>query len=149
MQPLKSKDIYEEWIENPIRFIAPRKAEECLLVCMVNDAYQEQSTKNNTREKRGDDHIKTAIERFEQHMPAGMKWNEFLGNAKNKEELMNIIVKFIKSNKGQQLINSPFIVTVGHKIYEFQEGQDKVNNCNHGEVDTRIILLAIKRLMML
>ena len=73
-------------------------------------------------------------------MPAAMKWNEFLRNAKNKEELINIIVKFIKSNKGRQLINSPFVVTVGSKIYRFQEGQEKVNECNHEEADTRIIL---------
>ena len=32
-------------------------------------------------------------------MPAGMKWNEFLRNAKNKDELINIIVKFIKCYK--------------------------------------------------
>ena len=99
VQSLKSKDIYGEWIENPIRFIIPREAAECLSVCMVNDAYQEQSIKNNTREKRGEDHIKTAIERFEQHKSAGMKWYELLRNAKNKEELMNIIVKFINLAK--------------------------------------------------
>ena len=63
-------------------------------------------------------------------------------NAKNKEELTKIIVKFIKSNKGRQLNNSPFTVTAGNKIYRFQEGQEKVNECNHEEADTRIILLA-------
>ena len=140
VQSLKSRDIYGEWIENPIRFITPPEAAECLLVGMVNDAYQEQSTKNNTREKRGEDHMKTVTEGFEQHMPAGMKWSEFLRNAKNKEELINIIMKLIKPNKGRQLINSPFIVTVGDKFYEFQEDQDKVNKCNHEEADTRIIL---------
>ena len=49
-------------------------------------------------------------------MPAGIKWNGFLRNAKNKEELTNIIVNFIKSNQGRQLINSPFIVIAGNKI---------------------------------
>ena len=67
---------------------------------------------------------------------------QIFGNAKNKEELINIIVKFIKSNKGWQLINSLFIVTAGDKIYKFQEDQDKVNECNYEEVDTRIVLLA-------
>ena len=66
---------------------------------MVNDTYQELSTKNNTPEQRGGDYIKRVIEGFEQHMPAGMKWSEFLRNAKNKE-VINIILKFIKSNKG-------------------------------------------------
>ena len=78
----------------------------------------------------------------------GMKSNKFLRNAKNKEELISIIVKFIKSHKGSQLINSPFIVTVGNKTYKFEEGQDKVNKCNYGEADIRILLLLIKRLMI-
>lgn len=29
------------------------------------------------------DHRKTVMERFEQHMPADMKWNKFLRNTKN------------------------------------------------------------------
>ena len=48
--------MYGEWIENPIFFIIPLEAAECLLVGTLNDSYQEQSIKNNTREKRGEDH---------------------------------------------------------------------------------------------
>ena len=33
-------------------------------------------------------------------MPADMKRNKCLANAKNKEEFINTIVKFIKSSKG-------------------------------------------------
>ena len=99
VQSLKSKDTYVEWIESLIRFITPLTLVECLLVGMVNDTYRELSTKNSTQNQRGEDHIKTDIEGFEQHIPAAMKWNEFLRNAKNKEELINIIVKFIKSNE--------------------------------------------------
>ena len=138
VQSLKSKGTCGEWIESLIHFITPPEVVECLLVGMVKDTYQELSTKNNKRNQRGQDHIITVIEGFEQHIRAGMKWNEFLRNSKNKEELINITVKFIKSNKGWQLINSPFIVTAGNKIYRFQEGQEKVNEYNHEEADTRI-----------
>ena len=62
------------------------------------------------------------------------------------EELTNIIVNFIKFNKGRQLNNSPFIVTAGDKIQRFQECQDKVNECNHEDPDTRIILLAYQEI---
>ena len=58
-------------------------------------------------------------------MPADMKWNKFLRNAKNKEELINTIVKFIKSSKGWQLIYSRFIFTVGDKIYRFERFKTK------------------------
>ena len=142
MQSLKSKYTHGEWIESLIRFLTPPKLAECLLVDMVNDTYSELSTKNNTQNQRGQDHIKTVIEGFEQHILAGMKWNKFLRNAKNKKELININVKFIKSNKLRQLINSPFIVTAGNKIYRFEEGQEKINEFNHEEADTRTILLA-------
>ena len=69
--------------------------------------------------------IKTVIEGFEQDMPVDMKWDDILRNAKNKEQLINITAKFIKSNKGGQLTNSPFIVTIGDKIYGFQDGKTK------------------------
>ena len=61
-------------------------------------------------------------------MSAGMKWKEFLRNAENKEELINIIVKFIKSNKGWQLIYSHFIFAAGDKIYRFKKFNTKWMN---------------------
>ena len=76
--------------------------------------------------------IKTVIW-YEQHIPA---WNKFFINDKTKEELINITVKFLKSNKGRELINSPYIVTAGDKIYRFQVGQGKVNERNHDEADS-------------
>ena len=142
IQSLKSKETYGEWIESLLRFITPPEIAECLLIGMVNDTYQELSTKNNTRKKRGEDHIRTVLEGFEQHMPTGIKWNEFLRNAKNKEELINIIVRFVKSCRGQQLIGPSFIVTAGDKVYRFQEGQERITECNHEEADTQMILFA-------
>ena len=58
-------------------------------------------------------------------MSASMKHKKFLRNAKNKGELINIIVKFIKSKKGRQLIYSHFIFTVGDKIYRFKKFKTK------------------------
>ena len=43
------------------------------------------------------------------------RWHEMeqiFRNDKNKKKVINIIVKFIKSNKCPQLINSPCIITV-------------------------------------
>ena len=39
-------------MENLIHFITPSEFAECVLVGMVNDAYQELSTKNDTRKRR-------------------------------------------------------------------------------------------------
>ena len=60
---------------------------------MVNDTYQELSTKNNTKNQRGEDNIKTVIERFEPYMAARIKRENILENAKNKEELIYTIYK--------------------------------------------------------
>ena len=60
-------------------------------------------------------------------MQTTMKRNKFLRNAKNKEELKNI-VKFIKSNKGRQLIYSHFIFIIGDKIYRFKKFKTKRMN---------------------
>ena len=60
---------------------------------MVNDTYQELSTKNNTKNQRGKDNIKTVIERFELYMAARIKRENILENAKNKEELIYTIYK--------------------------------------------------------
>ena len=54
-------------------------------------------------------------------MPTDMKWNKFLRSAVNKNQLINIIVKFIKYSMGRQLFNSPFIVTAGENIYRLSE----------------------------
>ena len=62
-----------KWIESLICFITQPEVAVCLLVGMVNDTYRELSFKNNTRNQRGEDHIKTVVEEFEQYMPAGMK----------------------------------------------------------------------------
>ena len=56
VQSLKSKGTYGEWTKSLIHFIAPPEVPECLLVGMVNDTYQELSTKNSTQNQRGEDY---------------------------------------------------------------------------------------------
>ena len=56
VQSLKSKDTFGEWIENLIRFITPNEVVECLLVGAVNYTYQKLSIKNNTQQRREENH---------------------------------------------------------------------------------------------
>ena len=142
VQSLKSKETYGEWIEDLIRFITPPDVAECILFGMVNDTYNETSIKSNTRKKRGEEHLKTIIEGFEQHMPAGVKWNEFLRNGDNKNQLIKIILRFILSEEGKKLLRFPFIITSGDDIFRIDNGQQTEKKCNHEEADTRLILLA-------
>ena len=86
--------------------------------------YQKEQSKAEGRGPHKNSH---RIEGFEESMQVNRKWNEFLKNAKTKEELMNIIAKFIKSNRARQLIYSPFIVITkaGNKIYRFKRFKTK------------------------
>ena len=98
-------------------FIAPTEVAQCILVGMVNDTYRELSTKNNTQNMRRATHENN----YRRIWTTNVSWCEMeqiLENAKNKEELINI-VRFMQSDKGRQLMKVPFIITVGNKIYRF------------------------------
>jgi len=84
------------------------------------------------------------VEGYEQHMPSGMKWQEFLRNAENKEQLLELITKYVFSLKGRRLIDMPFIITVRNKIHRLNGSGNEEEECNHEEADTRLILLALK-----
>ena len=81
VRSLKSKETYEEWLENLVRFIIPPYAACASVIGMVNDTYLNLSAKCGTRNKRGAGvSERTHVEGFKQHMPSGTKWQEFLSN---------------------------------------------------------------------
>ena len=53
-------------------------------------------------------------------LPSGIKWYEFLRNAENKEQLLDLIIRYVFDEKGQRLIKTPFAITVGDKIHKLQ-----------------------------
>ena len=72
-------------------------------------------------------------------MPSGIKWHEFLRNAENKEQLLELIKRYVFDEKGQGLIKTPFVITVGDKIHKLQQNSDQE------EADTRLRLLALQK----
>ena len=79
---------------------------------------------------------------LEQRMSSGIKWQEFLRNAENKEQLLELITMYVFAENGKRLINTPFVITEGNKNY----GKLK-NDCleeEYEEADTRLVLLALK-----
>ena len=89
IRSLKPKDTFEEWIDTLLRFITPPDIAEASVIGMINDTYSSYSTKSGTRKRRGDG-TRTHVEGAKQHMPSGMKWQEFLENSNNKEDLVNL-----------------------------------------------------------
>ena len=71
--------------------------------------------------------------------------HEFLRNAENKEQLLELIKRYVFDEKGQRLIKTQFVITVCDKIHKLQQNSDQEEDCNHDEADTRLVLLALQQ----
>ena len=94
---------------------------------------------------RGEKIIKERTLRASSNMPSGTMWHEFLRNAENKEQLLELIKRYVFDDKGRRLIKTPFVITVGDKIHKLQQNSDQEEDCNHEEADTRLVLLALQQ----
>lgn len=142
IRSLKPKDTFEEWIDVLLRFITPPGVADATLTGMINDTYTKYSTKSGTRKSRGEG-IRTHVEGVKQHMPSGMKWQEFLGNSENKEELISLIFEYIEKLSKNKTLTRPFIFSRGDETFKLVDGKsDMIFKSNHEEADTRLVLQA-------
>ncbi|MAG85790.1 MAG: hypothetical protein CMB97_00015 [Flavobacteriaceae bacterium] len=143
VRSLKSKATYREWIKGLLKFLQPPDELKPCLVGMINDTYQQKSVKAGTRRDRGEAGLASKLEGFEQHMPKGLKWNEFLKNQGNKTELIKLITEYIITEEARSKLTQPFIVTNGCETLKVQHnGFELMYRCNHEEADTRLALHA-------
>ena len=74
-------------------------------------------------------------------MPHGEKWLVLLSNTDNKNNLISLFVKY--QNKGRnKLIHLITVTETSHTWSIDREGCEYLFDCNHEEVDTRIVLHA-------
>ena len=140
VRTIPPKAIYKEWLERLIEFVEPPKGSEPTVIGFINDTYRKISIKNGTRKLRGEAGRNTYIDGFEQHMPQGIAWNEFLCNNANKEELTKVISKYLQTDKSRKRFTHPVIVTSGEVTYTIPAGGDIITTtCNHEEADTRLV----------
>ena len=75
-----------------------------------------------------------------------LRWDDFLHRGDNKEDLIAIISDFLQSPEGRSKLPCLFIVTSKEHTH-IQEidslGNRLLLDCNHEEVDTRLVLHAI------
>ena len=110
------------------------------MIGSINDTYRKISIKNETRKLRGEAGRNTYIDGFEQHMPQGIKWNEFLCNSASKEELTKLISKYLQTDESRKRITHPVIVTPGEVTYIIPAAGDiTTTTCNHEEADIRLV----------
>ena len=109
---------------------------------MINDFYLDLSAKSSTRKQRGETTQEVHIEGFDQHMPLGLKWREFLKHSGNKEGLTEVICKYFKDGPGRKSLKSSFTVTSKGKIYTISKSGVTEVKCDHEEADTMLVLMA-------
>ena len=122
IRSLKPKDTFEEWIDTLLRFITPPDIAEASVIGMINDAYSTYSTKSCTRRRRGEG-TRTHVEGTKQHMPSGMKWQEFLENSNNKEDLINLIFEYIQKLSRNKKLNRPLVFSKCQDTYMVDGGK--------------------------
>ena len=144
VRTLKPKKTYREWLKNLLHFLEPPADASPRLIGMINDMYLAKSVKEGTRSDRGSSSTKVTLQGFEQHMPQGVRWSEFLHNGENKNELIKLIARFVQSEEGRSWLKYPFIVTEGTQTYRVEKSQSMfLYSCNHEEADTRLVLHAV------
>ena len=123
IRTLKPKETFEEWITLLFKFISPPAISEATCFGMINDTYPDYSTKAGTRKKRGEG-SRVYVKGIKQHMPQGFKWQEFLGNNANKEELIELIFKrFQELSKG---IKKTIVFSRKDETYNVARGKIKL-----------------------
>ena len=100
------------------------------------------SIKNGTRKLNGETGRNIHIDGFEQHMPQGLKWVEFLSN--NFNNFINLISQYLQSDDIRKSLTHPFIVTCGEATYNIPaQCQITSSICNQEEADTHLVKHAL------
>ena len=107
VRTIPPKATYKDWFERLIKFVEPPKGSEPTVIGFINDTYRKISIKHGTRKLRGEAERNKYSDGFEQHMPQGIKWNEFLCNSANKEELTKLISKYLQTDESRKRITHP------------------------------------------
>ena len=69
-------------------------------------------------------------------MPQGIKWNEFLRNSANKEELTKLISKYLHTDESRKRIT---VIETSGEVTIPAAGDIITTTCNHEEAGTRLV----------
>ena len=76
-------------------------------------------------------------------MPRGKDWDLFLHNTENKTELIQFLVKYVKTDSVRIKLTIPLTVTEEENTWLItQMSIKKLESCNHPEDDTKLVLHA-------
>ena len=95
-------------------------ANKALEVHTVNDQYWKLSTKSETRIGRGEGEVsrRVHLKGFDQKMLKGAEWMDFFHNSDNKEDLIDLICRFLKTDVGRKLLRLPLVINCKNDAWE-------------------------------
>ena len=97
------------------------------LLGFINDTYKVDSIKNMTRKKRGTSSTKFNITGFGQNMPQGNNWQEPLNDSEYKDQLLEMIKRYVlEFGSGILPRSTPFIITSKEKEYFISPAGNRV-----------------------
>ena len=145
VRSLQPKKTYRVWLKSFLQFAKPPRNTDAIQVGLINDTYKADSVKGGTRKDRGESGLRVQIDGFDQHMLQGNKWQEFLNSGENKEELIQLLVKYLGTEEGMAQLEHPYIITAGDATFAVRNGTvSELFRCSHEEADTRLVLHALK-----
>ena len=117
-----------------IRSIFPDSFITMKLLRFINYTYKIDSIKNMARQKRGTSSAKVNITGFEQNMPQGNNWQEFLKDSEYKDPLIEMIRQYVlEFVSGVLPRSSPFIIASRENEYSISPAE---NRCRHSSCVT-------------
>ena len=131
------KVTYKEWYMTIIKFILLSSSLKPLSVKYVNDLHQGISAKNCSKKERGQSETWVHFKSLEQKMMSNKEWLAFFHNIKNKQHLC--ANDFVESSK------LPILVNNKNETFKISSIVTKVFDCNHKEVDTRMIFHVLQQ----
>ena len=117
-----------------IRSIFPDSFITMKLLRFINYTYKIDSIKNMARQKRGTSSAKVNITGFEQNMPQGNNWQEFLKDSEYKDPLIEMMRQYVlEFVSGVLPGSSPFIIASRENEYSISPAE---NRCRHSSCVT-------------
>ena len=117
-----------------IRSIFPDSFITMKLLRFINYTYKIDSIKNMARQKRGTSSAKVNITGFEQNMPQGNNWQEFLKDSEYKDPLIEMMRQYVlEFVSGVLPRSSPFTIASRENEYSISPAE---NRCRHSSCVT-------------
>ena len=111
----------------------------------MKNLYRGISTKNCSRDKRGQSEIRVHLQSLEHKMLLKKEWLAFFHNIKMKQHLFNLFVTYLSADNFVRSSPLSILINNENEIFKMPSSVTKVFECNHAKADIRIIFHALQQ----